>query len=113
MNKLEELYRAVWKQMLGGILGWSELEVCDWAKKYDNYLQNPEDIFYHEDPPYWAVSACVPVQVSQNLSPDQRCRVKNEILSIFPVELYAASYLGIDWKQYKNKIDSIIDSYAR
>ena len=112
MNKLAGLYRAVWKQMFSDILGWSEPEVLAWAKKYDDYLKDPEDIFYHADPPYWAVSAFVPAKLNQRLSADQRRRLMNELLATFPTELYLASYLDVDWKQYKSRINSIIEKYA-
>ena len=112
LNNLEESYLAVWKRLLNDILGWSEPEVLAWAKKYDNYLKNPEDIFYHEDPQYWVVSALVPTAVNERLSPGQRSRLRKEILDVLGVKMYLADYLDVDWKHYKDSIDVIVEKYA-
>ena len=112
LNNLEEIYLAVWKRLLNDILGWSEPEVVAWAEKYDNYLKDSEDIFYHEDPQYWAVSALVPTAVNEKLSPGQRSRLTKDILDVLGVKMYLADYLDVDWKQYKSRIDAIVEKYA-
>ncbi len=109
---LEELYITVWKRMLNSILGWSEQEVLVWAAKYTEYLRDPDDIFYHEDPPYWAASALVPNQVDKVLSADQRSRLRSEILSVLPCKEHLISYLDVNWEQYKEKINMLITRYA-
>ena len=112
MNKLGESHLSVWKRMFGDILDWSEAEVLAWAKKYEDYLKDPDDMIYHADPPYWTVSAFVPEALNRKLSPEQRCRLRNELLFAFPTKLHLASYLDVDWKAYKSKISSVIEHYA-
>ena len=112
MNKLGEIYLAVWKRMFDDLLGWSEQETLVWSNRYEDFLQDPDDMIYHADPPYWTWPAFVPESLNQKLSPGQRCRLMNELLSTFPTQLYLASYLDVDWKPYKSKIKTIVENYA-
>ena len=98
--------------MFSDILGWSEQETVDWAKKYEQYLQDPEDMIYHADPPYWTTSAFVPQALNETLSPDERCRLTKELVDTFGVQLYLTDYLNVNWKPYKNQINVIVEKYA-
>ena len=109
---LEETYLIIWNRMLSSILGWSEQEVTAWTARYNEYLADPDDIFYHEDPHYWAVSAFVPVTINEKLSPTQRSRLRNELLNVLGVKMHLVDYLDVDWKQYKSGINTIIEKYA-
>ncbi len=93
-------------------LGWSEQEVVVWADRYKEYLADPEDIFYHADPPYWAVSTFIPASLDARLSPDQRSCLRNELLDVFGAETHLVTYLDTDWKRYKSNIASVIEKYA-
>ena len=109
---LEETYLTIWKRMFGDILGWSEQEVAVWAVPYEKYLADPNDIFYHADPPYWAVPAFVPAAINEKLSPIQRSHLRNELLDVLGAQMYLVDYLGVDWKQYKSGISTIVEKYA-
>jgi len=93
---LEHVYIAIWTQMLNSILGWSEHEVLIWAEKYSEYLKDPDDIFFHEDPPYWAATALIPDHLGKVLSADQRSRLRNKILML------RMSFLGLKDRGYEN-----------
>ena len=114
---LEETYLTIWKRMLGGILGWSEQKVTAWAAKYEPFLADPDDVIYddviyHEDPQYWAVSALVPTAINEKISPSLRSHLRKELLDLLGVQMYLVDYLGVDWKQYKSGINTIIEKYA-
>ena len=111
-NNLENIYLTVWKRMLDDILGWPEQKVVDWAAKYKLFLADPTDAIYHADPQYWAISEFIPAVVREKLSPSQRSCLTKELLDTFGVKMYLTDYLGVDWKQYKSSIDTIVERYA-
>ena len=109
---LEGTYLAIWKRMFGDILRWSEQKVIAWAAKYEPFLEDPDDVIYHADPHYWAVSAFVPAAINEKLFPSQRSRLTKELLDLLGVQMYLVDYLGVDWKQYKSGINTVIGKYA-
>lgn len=59
----KEYYLSLWNGLFGAINGWSEEEVLRWAKAHAIWwsaLDNPDDIFFHETPMYWACYSLIP-----------------------------------------------------
>lgn len=112
MKSLKETYLTIWTRMFGDILGWSRQETLEWAKKWEESLDDPYDWIYHEDPPSWTISSFVPEALDENLSPDERCTLRNDLLAMFGVRLYLTDYLDVDWKQYKSQIKLILEKYG-
>ena len=65
----KEYYLRVWKSIFGELLGWSEEEVLRWAEQKDwlRYLENENDMIYHEPPQYWVVHSLLPEHLQSTL----------------------------------------------
>ncbi len=63
-------YLGIWRAMLRAILQWPAEESMAWIKDHIDVdsLDDPHDLYYHETPQYWILSALVPTSLRQRLS---------------------------------------------
>ena len=112
MDKLKETYLTIWTCMFGDILGWSEQETSEWAKKWEESLDDPYDWIYHDDPQHCAIAMFIPTRLDQQLSGEQYCCLRGELLAALPRCLHLTDYLDVDWKQYKSQIKLLLEKYG-
>jgi hypothetical protein len=109
-------YLAVWKDMLGTLLGWSEERIIAWAQQGPLWaaLDNPNDITFHETPMYWAKHLLIPAPLRARLPHEQLLRLERDLWGVFTGESKHphADPQGIDWEPYEEKVADLLTQYA-
>lgn len=112
----KQYYLAVWKGMLGTLLGWSEEQVIAWAQQGVKWaaLDNPGDILFHESPMYWAKHLLVPASLRARLAHDRLVRLERDLWDVFTDESkeWHIDPEAIDWLPYKQQVDQLLTRYA-
>lgn len=112
----KQYYVAVWKGMLGTLLGWSDEQVIAWAQQGVKWvaLDNPDDIMFHETPMYWATHLLIPDSLRVHLPHDQMLRLERDLWSVFIDESkdWHPDPETIDWLPYKQQVDRLLARYA-
>jgi hypothetical protein len=109
----KQYYLDIWKEMLGALLGWSESQVLEWAEEtWGEFLDDPDDIFYHGTPQYWVRHLLIPDDLNARLSNPQRVDLQARILRVFQDEHQFEFPLGTDWRPFRAKIERILGEYG-
>lgn len=116
-NDNKRYYLSIWKEMFRAFLGWSEAETMRWAERWKtpeghNPLDDPEDIFYHETPQYWAVQTLIPDALKARLATRQLLDLERQILLAFQDEHRYEFPPGTDWRPYREKVERILAEYG-
>jgi hypothetical protein len=107
-------YLSIWKGILLEFLGWSENQVIDWVARSGKmeYLNNPNDIFYHQTPQYWVANALIPDTLRMRLSETDLLQLRQEIFLAFNDDNHYAFSIDTDWSLYKSKVNHILNKYG-
>jgi hypothetical protein len=106
-------YINVWKEMLGAFLDWTEEDVTKWINEtWLVYLNNPEDILYHQTPQYWLTMVIIPDPLRQRLAGIELARLHQQLFDVFKDEQHFNASLGTDWRLYRSKIEQILAGYG-
>lgn len=111
-TSLATYFIETWKGMLRVFLGWSDRDVMRWAARFHEFMDNPDDIFYHESPQYWIKRLLIPEELRVRLTLHDLIRLEGRILAAFNDEHHYYFPLAIDWRPYRSKIDSILSEYG-
>jgi hypothetical protein len=107
-------YLAIWGEMLSTFLGWSDEQVMQWARQTGKleFMNDPEDIFYHETPQYWIKDLLVPAGLRGRLTVAELIDLEGRILAAFADEHHYEFPVGTDWRPYREKIECILREYG-
>lgn len=107
-------YLTTWTEMLSIFLDWSEEDVTRWAQETGilGYLADPEDMFYHETPQYWAADLLIPSDLTERLSGADLQTLRNRIIVAFKDEHHYEFPPGTDWRPFRDKIERILAEYG-
>ncbi len=110
----KEYYLNTWKHMLHEFLGWPESTVIDWAQKTGRmrFLDDPDDIFYHESPQYWITDTLIPEPLRARLSTLELIDLQHRLLSAFNDENHFTFPEDTDWIPYRAKLEQILGEYG-
>jgi hypothetical protein len=112
-----EYYLEVWKGLFREFLGWSEEETLRWAERWktadgENPVDDPDDIFYHESPVYWANHELLPDPLKERLRGLELVDLERRILEAFWDEHRDHFPPGTDWRPYRAKVVRILAEYG-
>jgi hypothetical protein len=107
----KDYYFAIWTTMLHTLLGWSAERVRIWAERYDTYLDNPEDIFYHQTPQYWVTSLLIPEGLRARLTNQEQITLRAQLLGAFNDSYHYHFPVDTDWQLYRVKLNQILAEY--
>ncbi len=113
-NENMAYYLTTWNEMLATFLGWSEEDVLQWARRTGKltYLADPEDMFYHETPQYWATNVLIPDDLKEQLSGADLQALRNRIIDAFWDDHHYEFPPGTDWRPFRDKIERILAEYG-
>ncbi len=113
-NPNKEYYLNTWKRMLGEFLGWSESTVISWAQETGRmrFLDDRDDIFYHESPQYWVTDTLIPESLRERLSTVEFIDLQHRLQSAFNDENRFAFPEDTDWAPYRTKLERILGEYG-
>ncbi len=114
VNPLKEYYLNAWKCMLREFLGWPESSVTDWVRQTGKarFLDDPDDIFYHENPQYWITNILIPEEVKARLSTLEFIELQHRLIAAFKDENHFSFPDDTDWGPYRNKLERILNEYG-
>ena len=78
-RKQKEYYLNYWKVCLNKLLGWSEEQILEWARQFDEEMNDYLSMFYHDDPVDYTVPLFVPPQAPWRLSGGRFPKLKHKI----------------------------------
>ena len=115
-NYNKQYYLDIWQEMFRELLGWSAEETVCWAGRWTEAngidpLDDPEDIFYHETPQYWAVRTLIPDALKDRLSKRELLDLEQRILQVFWDEHRGEFPRGTDWRPYREQVERILAEY--
>lgn len=110
-------YLAVWRALFRELLGWSDAETLAWVSRWidsvgHDFLDDPDDIFYHETPQYWAVGALLPSGLDEQIGHSNWLTVQQRIKHLFATGESRDSPLTADWRPYRVKIERLLADYG-
>jgi len=112
----KQYYLGVWKGMLGTILGWSEEQIVAWAQTGEKWaaMDDPNHIFFHETPMYWAQHLLIPDSLKARLPHELLLRLGGDLGEVFTDEAknWHSDPEEIDWLPYKERVDQLLARYA-
>lgn len=116
-NYNKQYYLTIWAEMFRAFLGWSEAETLRWVERWKSPegrdpLDDPEDIFYHETPQYWAAQTLIPAPLQARLSKRELLDLERRILLAFQDEHHYEFSPGTDWWPYREKVERILAEYG-
>lgn len=113
-NENMAYYLTTWNEMLAVFLGWSEEDVTRWARETHKleFMADPEDMFYHETPQYWATNQLIPSDLKERLSGADVQTLRNRIIDAFWDEHHYEFPPGTDWRPFREKVERILGEYG-
>jgi len=116
-NDNKQYYLDIWQEMLRELLGWTDEETRRWASGWTDVngidpLDDPDDIFYHETPQYWAIDLLIPADCKERLSHADWLDLRQRIRAVFWDEHRGEFPLGTDWHPYREKVERILAEYG-
>ncbi len=105
------LYFQIWEKALAAFFGWDRAQVADWANQWEESMNDPDSIFFHEDPSYYFVSLLIDDSL-KHTSKGWPLKLDNELCDLLSqgVNLYwAAAYY--DWEAAKRRVDKVLARY--
>jgi hypothetical protein len=110
-------YLAVWRALFRELLGWSDVETLAWAARWTDAaghspLDDPDDIFYHETPQYWAVGALIPPGLQEQIGHTDWLTLQQRVKGVFATGESRESPLTADWRPYRRQIAAIMAEYG-
>jgi hypothetical protein len=107
-------YLTIWNEMLSALLGWSEEDVMHSVRRTGilQYLADPEDMFYHETPQYWATNQLIPSDLKERLSGADLQSLRNRSIDAFWDDHHYEFPPGTDWQPFREKIERILAEYG-
>jgi len=113
VNPLKKYYLNAWKGMLREFLGWSESSVIDWVRQTGKarFLDDPDDILYHENPQYWITDTLIPEDVKARLSTLEYIELQHRLAAAFKDENHFPFPVDMDWRPYRSKLERILNDY--
>jgi hypothetical protein len=113
-NENMAYYLTTWNEMLATFLGWSEDDVLRWARdsRKLEFMADPEDMFYHETPQYWATNQLIPSELKERLSKFDLQDLRNRIIDAFWDEHHYEFPPGTDWWPFRDKVERILAEYG-
>lgn len=117
LNYNKRYYLDIWTELFREFLGWSSEETIRWANRWtdaagDDPLDDPDDIFYHQTPQYWAIDSFIPARCKERLSHAQWLDLRQRLLDVFWDEHRGEFPLGTDWRPYREKVERILAEYG-
>ncbi len=109
----KQYYVDIWIGILGTFLGWTEQRVFDWIEERElwAFLDNPEDMIYHETPPYWITMLLIPDTLRTTLSGVALADLQGRILAAFKDDTQYKFVKHTDWTPYKSRVEAILRAY--
>jgi len=104
-------YFAIWKGMFRAVLGWSEPQTEEWARRYPEFLSDPNDIMFHETPIYWAALALIPGSLRGRLNDRELLEMKHKIVSAPHSDPDDADPATINWEPFRQEVEQILAEY--
>ena len=105
-------YLAIWRGMFRAVLGWSEQQTDEWARRYPEFLSDANDIMFHETPVYWAALALIPGELRESLNRSELLELKNKIISTPHSDPDDANPETIDWGPFRQAVEQILAGYG-
>ena len=56
----DNMYLRFWSYALKGLAEWTDRDIEEFSKQFENEMNDEDDWFYHEDPLYYVVVALTP-----------------------------------------------------
>jgi hypothetical protein len=69
MSLKREDFMKFWRVSLRGLLGWSDDQVSDWAKQFEQDLKDLEYEFVRQDPISYIIPMIIPAEMQKRMSP--------------------------------------------
>ncbi len=112
MNDSHARYIEIWNAIFYTLVNWSSERVLKWAdEKYTQYLIDPNDMFYHESPLYWATDTLVSELITGKMNSRDRIDLSHSMLDAY-WDLYHDMYtLPKDLIPFKIQVELIIKQY--
>jgi hypothetical protein len=77
------------------------------------FLDDHNDIFYHQTAQYWITDLLIPFELKGKLSIHLKNELEGRMLTAFKDEYHYDFPLRMDWKPYKQKIEQVIASFRK
>jgi hypothetical protein len=108
---------AIWKEMLGTILGWSERRVLEWARELEREmhesLADPHSAIYCESLAYWVIPELIPKRLKSRLHAYDlntlEGRIESAILAGNPEGDLRGDY---DWNAARDRVEFILKEFG-
>ena len=105
------LYLRIWERLFFEFLGWDKSELMEWANGW-HLFNDPDSMFYHESPIYYAAPRLVPEALRSSLSRTQRDRLFFRIeAAVDQPALYGSGTEEYDWSIAKKRVRELLDEF--
>lgn len=111
-NAYEEYYLESWKRLLAALLGWSDDDTVIWAKRFERFMGDPQDILYHGSPAYWIASLLIPAELAERLPNLERIHLEQRIVATLEDGRLGNIPLDSDWRSYRARINQLLAEYG-
>lgn len=113
-NYNKHYYLETWKGLLWQFLAWPERRVIEWVHESGtiDFLDDPNDIYFHQTPQYWIISLLIPSSLKNRLSASELNDLQGRILTVFKDERNFRFPADTDWTPYRPKVDEILAQYG-
>ncbi|MGN6672493.1 MAG: hypothetical protein ACTHMA_04280 [Thermomicrobiales bacterium] len=109
-----QYYLATWQAMFREFFGWSDAETLRWAEQWQTVadVADPDDIFYHESPQYWARNLFISDDLRARLAHEDLLDLQQRLRLAFWDEQRYHFPLDTDWRPYREQVARILAEYG-
>ena len=108
-NEAGRFYVQIWLNALHELLGWTKEQTLNWAEKWENDLNNPDCLFFHEPPLYYILNLLIPKKLEEKCS-GELPKLKRVLLLVIENTASFDRYQNpkFDWKLAKQRIETFL-----
>ena len=110
-NEAGRLYVQTWLNGLRGLLGWPEEQTLKWAEKWENDLNNPDCLLFHEPPAHYILNLLVPESLKRDCSGPELVMLKQTLLGVIESTDSFCYYQNpkFDWNLARERVKAFLD----
>jgi hypothetical protein len=109
-NELDDLrltYIRIWERLFFEFLGWDNARVIEWANGW-SLLKEPNLMFFHESPIYYAAPQLIPEDLRSSLSRTERDTLLRRIEAIIDQPALFTALDTYDWSAARNRVGELL-----
>jgi hypothetical protein len=121
-------YYDVWYDIFGGLLGWSQEKVEQWAERFKSrdsksgyeidpgqyFLEDPNDLINHDHAMYWAVNFFAPDDLANHFNYELSDQFGSEIEALLHAhsdDEHGFTFKKTNWELVKKEYSELVKKY--